>query len=114
MINSHNRKKKMSAQSEFENLVEFLSESHAAVAGQMFGKKCIKIGSKAGIALFENCLVFKLKGGGDVHHEAISLEGSQLWDPSGKGRAMKEWVQVKVEHQSYFQEFATAAANYVS
>lgn len=30
----------MSAQSEFENLVEFLSESHDAVAGQMFGKKC--------------------------------------------------------------------------
>lgn len=101
----------MSAQDKFEELVEFLSESHDAVAGQMFGKKCIKIGAKAGIALFDDCLVFKLNG--DTHHEAISLEGSQLWDPSGKGRAMKEWVQVSLEHALYFEGFATASANYV-
>lgn len=37
-------------------------------------------------------MVFKLTGG--IHQEALSLDGSQLFDPSGKKRRMKEWVQV--------------------
>jgi len=58
----------------------------------MFGKKCVKVGGKAAVALFKDNLVFKLPA--NEVQQALSLEGSELWDPSGKGRAMKEWVQI--------------------
>ena len=63
-----------------------------AEQSQMFGKPCFKINGKAFICFFQNQMVFKLTG--DTHSEALSLDGSQLFDPSGKKRPMKEWVQV--------------------
>jgi hypothetical protein len=78
---------------------------------QMFGKPCFKINGKAFVSLFDNCMVFKLTG--DMHKEALSLDGSQLFDPSGKGRAMKEWVQVPYHYQAKWAAFAKAAFSYV-
>ncbi len=101
----------MSAEDEYNILVKYLGETRGATAGQMFGKKCIKINNKAGIALFKDCLVFKLAE--DMHQTAISLQDSVLWDPSGKGRAMKEWVQLSLEHKAKFKQFADASADYV-
>jgi len=37
-------------------------------------------------------MVFKLTD--KIHADALSLDGSELFDPSGKKRPMKEWVQV--------------------
>lgn len=101
----------MSAQSEFYKLVVYLGTTSNGIEGQMFGKKCIKINGKAGVALFNEYIVFKLTG--CKHKEAISLTGSVLWDPSGKGRNMKEWVQITLNHKDKFKEFAKASANYV-
>ena len=101
----------MSAEQEYEKLIALLAKTHEGVSGQMFGKKCIKIKGKAGVALFNESLVFKLPE--ETHCVAIALNDSQLWDPSGKGRPMKEWVQVTLEHTAKFEEFAKAAADYV-
>lgn len=79
---------------------------------QMFGKPCFKINGKAFVCFFQNCMVFKLTG--TQHEEALSLNGSKLFDPSGKGRPMKEWVQVSFEHKSKWEKFAKAALNYIS
>ncbi len=54
----------------------------------MFDKPCFKTGGKAFMSFFENAMVFKLIGA--AHHEAVSLDGSQLFDPAGKKRPMKE------------------------
>lgn len=78
---------------------------------QMFGKPCFKVKGKAFVCFFEKCMVFKLTG--DVHEEALSLKGSKLFDPSGKGRAMKEWVQVTYTHSKKWDLFAKAAFEYV-
>lgn len=78
-----------------------------AEQSQMFGKPCFKINGKAFICFFQDEMVFKLTG--DVHKEAISLSGSQLFDPSGKKRPMKEWVQVSFKHKSKWKNFAEAA-----
>lgn len=83
-----------------------------AEQGQMFGKPCFKIGGKAFICFFQNEMVFKLLG--DVHQEAVSLSDSKLFDPSGKQRQMKEWVQVSSEHKDKWEAFADAALKYVS
>jgi hypothetical protein len=81
------------------------------VQSQLFGKPCFKISGKAFVAFFQNSMVFKLTG--DAHKEAFSLDGAQLFDPSGKGRPMKEWVQVPGNYQSRWPEFAASALYYV-
>lgn len=83
-----------------------------AMPSQMFGKKCFKIGNKAFVAFFQDCMVFKLTG--DEHAQAMSLAGAKLFDPSGKGRAMKEWVQLPYEHVGEWRGFTVAAKDYVA
>jgi len=78
---------------------------------QLFGKPCFKINEKAFIAYFQEQMVFKLTG--DMHAEALSLDGSILFDPSGKNRPMKEWVQVPFEYKDTWTRFTKAAADYV-
>lgn len=78
---------------------------------QMFGKPCFKVNGKAFMSLFDNCVVFKLTG--KEYEAALGLKGSKLFDPSGKGRAMKEWVEVTVSNKSKYKEFARAAMTYV-
>ena len=82
-----------------------------AQQSQMFGKPCFKSNGKAFICFFDNQLVFKLTG--DAHKEALSLDGAQLFDPSGKKRPMKEWVQVPFDYVDKWREFAQEAMNYV-
>lgn len=81
------------------------------VKGQLFGKACFKINAKAFVCFFQNEMVFKLTG--ETHQEALSLDGSQLFDPSGKGRPMKEWVQVPFAYKEKWESFALEAAEYV-
>ena len=94
---------------------KFYIETGNAIKGaeesQMFGKPCFKINGKAFTSFFENCMVFKLTG--DTHAEALKLKGAKLFDPSGKGRAMKEWVQVPYEHKTKWKTYAQAAMEYV-
>ena len=78
---------------------------------QMFGKPCFKINGKAFVCFFQNEMVFKLKG--EPHSRALGLDGSKLFDPSGKNRAMKEWVQVPSSHSDKWTAFANEALKYV-
>jgi len=78
---------------------------------QLFGKPCFKINQKAFICFFQHEMVFKLKG--EIHREALGMDGSQLFDPSGKKRAMKEWVQVSFKNKDTWETFALAAHHYV-
>ncbi len=82
-----------------------------AEISQMFGKPALKINGKAFAAFFRECMVFKLTG--KDHEEAMKLKGSQLFDPSGKKRPMKEWVQVTYAHNAKWPELAKAALAYV-
>ena len=93
----------------FYEVGEMIDES---IKGQMFGKPCFKIGKKAFTCFFQSAMVFKLSG--DAHQEALSFDGSKLFDPSGKGRAMKEWVQVPFDYKKNWKLFAEKAAEYVA
>lgn len=93
---------------------QYFAVGHAfkeAEQSHLFGKPCFKINGKAFICFFENCMVFKLTG--DEHAEALSLDGSVLFDPSGKKRPMKEWVQVPFSYHAQWNRFADAALTYV-
>jgi hypothetical protein len=82
-----------------------------AEESQLFGKPCFKVGGKAFVCLFEDEMVFKLTG--TQHKEALSLDGSQLFDPSKKKRPMKEWVQVPFDYKDKWETLAKAAFKYV-
>ncbi|MCG2611532.1 hypothetical protein LZZ90_08425 [Flavobacterium sp. SM15] len=86
-------------------------EIPGAEQSQMFGKPCFKINGKAFVCFFQKEMVFKLNG--DFHSEALNLEGAHLFDPSGKGRAMKEWVQLPYRHSDKWNIFAVHALHYV-
>ena len=83
-----------------------------AIESQLFGKPCFKINGKAFMCFFQNEMVFKLTG--EMHNEAMAFDGSQLFDPSGKNRPMKEWVQVPFDYEDSWKQFANASMEYVS
>jgi len=87
------------------------SQIKDSIKSQMFGKPCFKIGKKAFVSFFNDCMVFKLTN--EMHAEALSLDGSELFDPSGKKRPMKEWVQVPYDYKDEWLRFAQAAVEYV-
>jgi hypothetical protein len=77
----------------FDQIAHYLALKHDSVTtGQIFGKACIKTHGKAFAAFFQGDITLKLAG--DDHRVALALEGARLWDPSGKQRPMKEWVQI--------------------
>ena len=97
---------------EEQELFEFIGNKlQNSEQSQLFGKPCFKINKKAFICFFQNEMVFKLTG--DYHREALSLDGSKLFDPSGKKRPMKEWVQVSFHYKESWKKFAEEAFNYV-
>lgn len=82
-----------------------------AEISQMFGKPCFKIKGKAFACLFDNSMVFKLTG--KSHELALGMKGSVLFDPSGKKRPMKEWIQVPFRHKVNWPGLAKEAMSYV-
>lgn len=101
----------MTIEQEYSRLVSAFAERNGVESGQMFGKQCVKINGKAFLAQHLDAVVFKLTG--IDHSAALSLSGARLWDPSGKGRPMKEWVAIPVAAKSEFKHLAEAAFRYV-
>ena len=100
------------ALAEYEKLVATLVASDGVTASQMFGKPCLKINGKAFVAQHLEAVVFKLTGA--QHLKAAGLKGAVLWDPSGKGRPMKEWVALPAGEAKHFMALSGASLAYVS
>ena len=83
-----------------------------AEQSQMFGKPCYKAHGKAFVCFFEEAMVFKLDEAS--REKALALKGAHLFDPSGKKRPMKEWVQVPHAHAALWNKLAKAAFDYVN
>lgn len=83
-----------------------------AESGKLFGKLCYKINGKAFCCFFEDAMVFKLPG--ETHTKALNQKGAKLFDPSGKGRPKKEWVQLPFTSLKKWEKFAQSAAEYVA
>ncbi|MBI3897157.1 MAG: hypothetical protein HY308_02545 [Gammaproteobacteria bacterium] len=100
------------AVAEYEKLVKVFTQIKGVVASQMFGKPCLKINGKAFIAQHKKAVIFKLSS--PQHEKALSTKGAVLWDPSGKGRPMKEWVAVPALASKGLKTFAKSALDYVA
>ena len=100
-------------QAAYEAVVSEMVATTPTTSGKMFGMPCLKNSNgKTFAGYFEGAMVFKL--GGASHTEALALSGAKLFDPSERGRPMKEWVVVPVEHSSRWLEFARDAFDYVT
>ena len=97
------------AESAFNNACNNLEGS---VKSQMFGVPCFKIGTKAYVCFSADTMIFKLSG--DALNEALSLDGAKQFDPSGKNRPMKEWIQLPYAYHTLWPKFAKLAIDYVS
>jgi len=100
-------------QAAYEAVVSEMMATSLTTSGKMFGMPCLKNSNgKAFAGYFEGTMVFKL--GGASHAEALALPGAKLFDPSERGRPMKEWVMVPFEHSSRWLELARDAFDYVA
>jgi hypothetical protein len=95
------------ATAQYEMIVAELEASLGATHGKMFGMPCLKLGGKAFAGLYREAMVFKLRG--DAHAQALALPGARLFDPSERGRPMKEWVEVPSEHAAHWLSFGQQA-----
>ncbi|MFT6395469.1 MAG: hypothetical protein ACJAYU_000211 [Bradymonadia bacterium] len=101
----------MNAIERFDSVKSALCTAEAVTAGKLFGKRCLKVDGKAFAAQHLETVVFKPAT--PAHGEALAAEGAKLWDPSGKGRSMKEWVAVPAASACEFERFAECAQAYV-
>jgi hypothetical protein len=99
-------------QTVFDALAEELARTKRAEKAVMFGRQCMKYRGNGFMAFHEGDLVLKLNG--RAREDALKLEGSRLWDPSGQGRAMKEWVQIPAAHSSLWAGLAGKSFEYIS
>ena len=102
----------MSSEDKYKAIGRELIESHGVESGQMFGKACLKFKGKAFAAFFQGEMVFKL-GKDNIDPLLKKYPGSQRWDPSGKGRAMKDWLQVPEDHSKDWNDLALQAMKFV-
>lgn len=93
----------------FEQIVKEIKE---AELGNMFGKPCGKLNKKAFVSFFEDEMVFKI-GRTEVEILLHKYEGSKKWDPSGKNRAMKDWIQIPQEYKSDWKELTIKAIEFM-
>lgn len=92
----------------YESIAELLrQEGRDVISGSMFGKLCLKSSGKAFAAFYEDEMVFKLTE--EERERALNLQGAGMWDPSGKHRPMKDWIQVPFAHVADWPPVARTA-----
>jgi hypothetical protein len=96
---------------EYDAVAGEVTATSSAITGKMFGMPCLKNNGKAFAGFYQDAMVFKLKA--PRHGEALALSGAHLFDPSGRDRPMKEWVEVPFEHASRWLKLAREALQYV-
>jgi hypothetical protein len=100
------------AQKAFDALTEELARTKKAEMARMFGKQCMTYRGNGFMAFSDGDLALKLSG--QTREDALRLEGSRLWDPSGQGRAMKEWVLIPSVHAPKWSGLAQKSLEYIS
>ena len=90
-----------------------LAESLEGVEpGQLFGKPSLKLGKAHFACGFQQCLVVKV-GKEAIEAMLRDFEGSVLFDPSGKGRPMKDWLQIPETFKEQWPLLARQALEFV-
>lgn len=103
----------MSEQENLDRIMAHFGEDARIAPGKMFGRMCITVSGKA-FAIFGKdggSVAFKLRG--EDHANALQIAGAQLFDPQGRGRPFKEWVEVDSAQADHWPQLAQQAHQYV-
>jgi hypothetical protein len=85
--------------------------ARGAVRSQMFGMPVLKVHDKVFAGTFGDAMTFKL-GPADLQ-KALKANGVEPFEPM-KGRAMREWVLVSVDHSRSWPRLAEQAFSYLA
>jgi hypothetical protein len=96
----------------FDAIAAALGGPPMVVSAQMFGMPCLKHAGKAFAGLHGDAMAFKL--GPPAHAAALALPGAHLFDPSGRGRPMKQWVAVPAAASAHWPALAREALHYLT
>jgi hypothetical protein len=77
---------------EYREVVEHLLSDPVVSEAQMMGMPSLKLGAKMFGGLFDGRLVVKI--GRERVEQLIAAGRAQPFDPSGRGRPMKDWALV--------------------
>lgn len=94
----------------FESIIEKTKE---ASVSNMFGKPCGKINKKAFVSFFENEMVFKV-GRDSIEKLIKKYDGAKNFDPSGKNRPMKDWIQVPYDYKKDWPKLSKLAVKFLT
>lgn len=92
----------------YRQVVEGLLADPAVSEGQMMGMPALKLGSRMFGGLFEGDLVVKI--GRERVGQLVGAGRARPFDPSGRGRPMKDWAQVPAPAEDWAALAAEAKA----
>lgn len=79
-------------------------------ASTLFGEPALMdVEGKTFACLHGGELACRLGQGTRAHAEALGMGDAHLFDPSGTGRPMHDWVSLPAAHSARWAEFASAA-----
>ena len=102
----------MDPQKEYDTLVKIMEATGEAKASKMFGMPCMKTLNGKAFAGYTNGDV-TLKLPQNIIQQWIGNQGAALFEPMA-GRAMKEWLQLSVDHADHWPELANEALKFVN
>lgn len=97
----------------YHQIGEQLAQEQGTASSQMFGKPCLKKGKKAFAVFYEDEMVFKV-GREEVEMLLHKYTGSKRFDPSKKGRPMKDWLQVPADYKDDWPSLAKQAMEFTN
>jgi hypothetical protein len=101
----------MDARTRYDEICSDLVAWNADVQlGQMMGMPAIKRSGKMIGGFWREAMVFKFPDQAQ-REAALALEGAELFDPSERGRPMKEWVAVPAAHADRWPGLADQAVS---
>ena len=80
------------------------------IESKLFGKPSLKVGKHHFACFFKEALVVKI-GAEAIQQRSKEFIGSELFDPSGKGRPMKDWLQIPLEYEAQWEYLISEAYN---
>jgi hypothetical protein len=95
----------------YDAIVARYEATGAAVGGRMMGMPALKAAGKLFAGYTDGTMTFKL--GEPARAGALEIPGARLFDPSGMGRPMREWVQVPAAAADRWPDLAEAALAYL-
>lgn len=97
----------------FDEIVEDLAP-RGVLPGALFGSRSLTYEGRAFATFRRERMAVKLMAGTASHAAALTLDGARPFDPSGKGRAMKDWVEIPAAHADTWSRFAIDALDAMS